>query len=309
MADDHHATVFISHAGPDSASARMIAEGLATCGIHARLDQAEIKAGTNIILWMNDTVAESDYVLALLSPCSVGRYWVEMESNALMKEADLRRTFVITALLPGLEDAGIPFLLRARAFVDFRQDQEKALLELVSRFKDDELVRRDLGRYPTPAPASMQVRIEKAFPDGEAMMYVLIHCNRFGRSFRLHVPVSAAPSYLMGMLRDELHLRFSNVDDALGVELSYTYYLKHKGESLTLNKPLGEAGVRDGDRLEFWIRVTLRDLVEDKEIGEKMFFQLYGAEMDKAILSARKRAFSSGEIAGIARRFFAHVDR
>jgi hypothetical protein len=39
------------------------------------------------------------------------------------------------------------------------------------------------------------------------------------------------------------------------------------------------------------------------------FFQLYGADMDKAILSARKRAFSSGEIAGIARRFFVHVDK
>jgi len=289
----------------------MIADGLERCGIHARLDQVEIRAGTNVIMWMNDAIAESDYVLLLLSPCSQGRYWVETEwSNALMKEADLRRTFVITAVLPGLEDDGIPILLRSRSYIDFRKDQESALLKLISRLKDDDLVCRDLGRNPVPAPASMQARVSKAYSDRESDIEVVIHSNRFGRSFKLRVPATATPSYVMGMLRDELKLKFSNVDTVLGLELSYTYYLKHKGEALTLNTPLSEAGVQDGDRLEFWIRITWRDLIEDKEIGEKMLRDLYQVQMDRAapIVSARRRALSSAEIANVANRFFADVD-
>ena len=68
----------------------------------------------------------------------------------------------------------------------------------------------------------------------------------------------------------------------------------------------------DGDRLELWIRVTLRDLVEDKDIGEKVFLGLYNADIDtmtERLRQARERAFSSPEIARIASRFFEHVDQ
>jgi len=312
MPESAKRTVFISHAGPDSAYALMIAGGLEKCGIHARVDQVEVKAGTNIVMWMNAAVAESDYVLLLLSPSSLGRYWVEMEwSSALMKEADLRRTFVITCVLPGLEDDAIPALLRNRAYIDFRTDQEAPLLQLISRLKDDELIRRDLGRYPVPAPASMQGRVSKAYAGSPSDLEVVVHSNRFGRSFKLCAPESATPSYLMGMLRDELNLKFSNVDPAIGVELSYTYYLKHNGEAITLNTTLRDAGVRSGDRLELWIRVTLRDLIEDKDVGEKVLHDLYMITFDHAgpILKARNKAFSSAEIANIASKFFAHVDK
>jgi hypothetical protein len=121
----------------------------------------------------------------------------------------------------------------------------------------------------------MQGRVSKAYTADPSDLEVLVHSNRFGRSFRLRAPETATPSYLMGMLRDELNLRFSNVDPAIGVELSYTYYLKHKGVAITLNTPLREAGVRNGDRLELWIRVTLRDLIEDKDVGEKVLHDLY----------------------------------
>jgi hypothetical protein len=115
----------------------------------------------------------------------------------------------------------------------------------------------------------------------------------------------------MGMLRNTLNLKFSNVDDQLGVELSYTYYLRHKGEAITLNTTMRDAGVMDGDRLELWIRVTLRDLIEDKEIGGAVFARLYLADIGTLtddLRKARNRAFSSSEISRIAALFFAHVD-
>jgi hypothetical protein len=228
-----------------------------------------------------------------------------------MKEADLRRTFLVPALLPGLAEADIPPLLRPKAFVDFRTDNEAAFLKLVSRFKDDQIVARDLGRLPTPAPTNMVDEIETAFPDDAERIEVVIHSNRFGRNFRVRVPKAATPTYLLGMLRHALKLKFSNVDNDLGVELSYTYYLRHNGEAISLNTSLESAGVGEGDRLELWIRAKLRDLIEDKELGEQVFFHLYRLDLNHLtddVRQGRKRAFASAEIAGIASRFFAHVD-
>jgi hypothetical protein len=306
-------SVFISHAGPDATFARSLATGLEQVGIAARLDQAEIRVGDNIVTWMNDAIGESDYLLVLLSPESRDRYWVRMEwSNALMKEAHLRRTFVIPVILPGLQDSEIPEMLRAKAFLDFRIDRDAAFLKLVSRLKDDELAYRELGRLPSPAPRNVVEHIETHLPTDGTTIEVIVHSNRFGRSFRIRVPTVATPSYLMGMLRDTLHLKFSNVDNELGVELSYTYYLRQNGQAITLNTTLADAGVKDGDRLELWIRVTLRDLVEDKDIGDEVFLRLYRADlstMTDELRNARKRAFSSAEIARVASQFFEHVDK
>ncbi len=305
-------TVFISHAGPDSEFAIWLADGLEKVGINARLDQKEIKAGDNIVCWMNDAISESDYLLALLSPKSVDRHWVKTEwSNALMKEGQLRRTFVIPVVLPELDDSDIPDLLLAKAYLDFRQNVDEAFLQLVSRLKDDQLTQRELGRAPVPAPSNMIAYIDKNFKDDEDCIEVIIHSNRFGRCFRLRVPKSATPSYIMAMLRDTLKLKYSNIDNIMGVELSYTYYLRHNGKAITLKTTLHDAGVKDGDRLELWIRVTLRDLIEDKEIGSEMCLRLYCVNIDQIssnVRKARKRAFASAEISQIASKFFNHVD-
>ena len=305
-------TVFISHAGPDSAFATWLSEGLAKVGIASRLDQTEIKAGDNIVTWMSAAVAESDYLLALLSPVSTTRYWVELEwSSALMKEAELRRTFVIPAVLPGLADQDIPALLKPKKYIDFRHGNEAPFLEVVARLKDDELAARDLGRLPDPAPSAMVAEIESTFPDATETIEVLIHSNRFGRSFRVRIPTDAKPNYLLGMLRGTLKLKFSNVDEDMGVELSYTYYLRHDGQAIPLNTTLADAGVKNGDRLELWVRATLRDLIDDKDLGEQVFRHLYHVQIDQlgdGVRQARKRAFSSSEIGRIASRFFAHVD-
>lgn len=312
-------TVFLSHAVLDADFAMWIADSLDKVGINARLDQLEIKAGDNIVTWMNDAIGESDYLLLLLSPKSIDRYWVKMEwANALMKEAHLRRTFVIPALLTELQDSQIPDLLRARAYLDFRKDPDKAFLQLVSRLKEDKLTERELGRCPSPAPRNMVNYINKQFQDLEGTIEVLIHSNRFGRCFRLRVPNIATPSYLMAMLRDTLKLKYSNIDYNLGVELSYTYYLCHDGKAITLNTSLQDAGVCNGDRLELLIQVTLRDLLKNKDLlkakdllktkdNEQKIF-LFSKMFPDDVLKARKRAFSSSEIAQIASQFFAHVD-
>ena len=308
----HSPTVFISHAGPDAEFASWLSQGLAKVGITARLDQTEIKAGDNIVTWMSTAVAESDYLLALLSPISTQRYWVEIEwSSALMKEAELRRTFLIPAVLPGLQDKDIPAILKPKKYIDFRRETDAPFLEVVARLKDDEVAARDLGRLPSPAPTNMVEEIAGAFPDPTETIEVLVHSNRFGRSFRVRIPAAAKPNYLLGMLRSSLKLKFSNIDEEMGVELSYTYYLRFRGQAIPLDTTLESAGVKNGDRLELWIRATLRDLIDDKDLGERVSMQLYHVRIDQlgdSVRKARKRAFSSAEIGRIASRFFEHVD-
>jgi len=128
---------------------------------------------------MNDAVAESDYLLLLLSPLTVDRYWVRTEwSAALAKEAELRRSFLIPVILPGTADADIPVLLKPKLYVDLREDAEKALLSRISRIKGDGVIARDLGSYPIPAPAAIAERCEVEYSEGADMISVFVHSNR-----------------------------------------------------------------------------------------------------------------------------------
>jgi len=313
-------TVFISHGGPDGEFARWLYDGLSKVGIVARLDQVEVELGDNVIHWMNDAIRESDYLLLLLSPRSLDRYWVRLEwAAALMKEAELRRTFVIPAVMSGLTDAEIPELLKPKVYLDFRSDAEQAFMKLVARLKDDRIYERKTGRLPSPAPSDMREQVMRTASGEAETIEIVVHSNRFARTFRLTVPWDATPSYLLSILRETLGLTFSNVDEKLHVALTYTYYLKHDGDGLVLNRSLRESGVKNGDCLNLWIQVTLQDLLEGKELtslpehlrplhvlSRKSDFHL------DAIISPPERhtprSFSAMEIGEIAKRFFQHVD-
>ncbi len=337
-------TVFISHAGPDSEEALNLFNALQGLGVKAHLDQVELKYGNNIVTWINDSVEESDYLLILISENSIGRYWVEMEwSAALMKEADLRRSFVIPVLLPGVNDSQIPFLLRAKLYVDLREDIQTQLFKLVNRIKQDLQIARDWGRLPTPAPLNAQTEVIDRFDESDDWIEVVVYSNRFGRKFRYTIPSKATPDYLLAMLRDNLNLTWSNIDENLFVELSYTYAIGFNGEHLSLNKPISEAGVKNGSLLELWIRVTLTDLLEDsgKKLDKTMWLKGAGKESllpkishylacrtiapykelkflgDEEIkkessriidLIMKDRNFTSAQIRMIAKRYFDHID-
>jgi len=262
--------VFISHAGPDYKFAEELKDALSKVEIDAHLDQVELHVGDNIIRWMNDAASESDYMIVLLSPNSLGRYWVETEwSSALMKEADLRRTFVLPAILPGIKDGDIPFLLRAKAYIDFRVDVERGIMKLINRIKQDMQVARDLARLPSPAPHEAQEQVLSKTEKDDELIEVIVHSNRFGRNFRFIVPSTATPSYIISLLRSTFNLKWNNIDEDLLVELSYTYSLKWRGNELSLHTPLCELGIPNSTRLELGIQVTLTDLLERKKVSRE----------------------------------------
>lgn len=341
---DKRPTVFISHAGPDADQAAELQEALTSVGIDARLDQIDLRLGDNVIKWMNDAATESDYLLVLVSANSAGRYWLETEwSAALAREADLRRTFVVPVILPGVEDKEIPFLLRSKLYLDMRVDREAALLQLVNFLKQDQQIAREHGRLPSPAPMSAQEELTHDFSECSEWLNVVVFSNRFARTFRFTLPAEATPSYVLSLLRTRLSLKWSNIDSDLMVELSYTYAIGFHGKHLPLDTPMRESGVTDGSLLELWIRVTLTDLLEKQGKTQNTAQWLEGAGKtslaracyfaacrtvmaDRAFSSSLKEAavkdetdrimklllsnreFTSAQIAMIAQRYFSHVD-
>lgn len=306
-------TVYVRHRASDGELAQWVAEGLAGAGVVPQLDEIGITAGDNVVSWLDDAIGESDHVLVLLGPKPAEEVAVEAEwLDALMKEGYLRRAFIVPVLLPGLDDAQVPEILPRALCEDFRGEHpEKSLMHLIARLRDDLLIKRELGRRPTPATRSMVEHLATRFHGDEGQRDVVVHSNRFKRCFRLRVAGAATGHYLVEMLRDTLHLKFADIDDDLGIELSYGYFLKHEGEPMHLEQTLDKSGVRNGDRLELWIRVTVRDLLEDKAVGEEVFRRIYGQTVEALSdeqLTARRRALSSAEIARIASGYFAHVD-
>jgi hypothetical protein len=325
--------VFISHASPDGEFAKNLNANLKLVGIDSHLDQVDLKIGDNIIKWMNSEISEADYMIVLVSSNSINRYWVEIEwSNALFKEADLRRAFVIPAILPGTQDSDIPFLLRAKQYVDFRIDVEKALFQLINRFKEDIQIARDLGKNPCPAPMSSQDTILNQINETDELIQIIILSNRFSRSFRFVVPNSATPNYLLNLLRNTFNLKWNNIDQDLLVELSYTYSLCFQDKQLTLDKTLKELNIPNGSRLELWIQVSLRDLIKDIDLtkgkipleGTMKFdkflhskksieipnikFDTQSNDLMELLLKFKNRDFTSAEISQVAKKFFLHVD-
>lgn len=306
-------TVYISHSACDAPLAQWVADGLVGAGVTPQLDEIEIKAGDNAISWMSDAVGESDHLLVLLGPELAEQFSVESEwLDALLKEGYLRRAFVIPVLLPQLADSQVPDILGSIMCEDLRGEHpEKSLMHFIARLKDDLLVERELGRRPSPATRNMVEHVAQRFPNPERPVQIVLHSNRFKRCFRIAIDAQATGHYFVEMLRDTLHLRLSDTDEDLGIELSYGYYLKHHGVIVQLDTTFDKAGVKNGDYVELWIRVTVRDLLQDKDVGEEVFKRIYGKsieELSDEQLQARKRALSSAEIARMASELFKHVD-
>lgn len=117
--------VFISHSSTDNALAIAISVDIADAGHVPWLDEWDIKAGQSIPLRINEGIADSEFLLVLLSRVSVESGWVEAEwSTKYWDEASSRRAIVIPVLL---EDCAIPTLLRPKKYADFRKDYQRGL--------------------------------------------------------------------------------------------------------------------------------------------------------------------------------------
>ena len=121
--------LFISHSSKDKAFANCLYADLVEHGHHPWLDAWDIKAGQSIPGEIQKGLSAADYTLVLLSPHSVESEWVTAEWETMFwEEINSRRTKIIPLLL---EDCCIPVFLKAKKYIDFRENYPQSFHDLL----------------------------------------------------------------------------------------------------------------------------------------------------------------------------------
>jgi len=124
------AKVFISHSSKDKQFVRGLAVDLAAIGHQPWLDEWKILAGESIVERVGAGVEDADLMVVVLSRDAVASKWVENEWQAkYWTEVSERRVAVIPVVI---DECEVPTLLRAKKYVDFRDDYTSAL-ELLAK--------------------------------------------------------------------------------------------------------------------------------------------------------------------------------
>jgi hypothetical protein len=136
------AKVFISHSSVDKAFVRGLAVDLSAIGHQPWVDEWQILAGESIVERVGTGIEDADFMVVVLSKSAVSSQWVENEWQAkYWTEVNEKRVVVIPAVV---DDCNVPTLLRAKKYIDFRQDYTAAL-ELLSESIGRHLERRAAG--------------------------------------------------------------------------------------------------------------------------------------------------------------------
>ncbi len=132
--------VFISHSSKDRDFVIRLASDLEGAGHSVWYAEWEIKVGDSIVQKINQGLAESGYLLIVLSPNSATSRWVQQELNtALIKQLNHRDVTVLPVLW---RDCRIPLLLQDIKYADFREDYSTGLQELLDVLEREPSVQR-----------------------------------------------------------------------------------------------------------------------------------------------------------------------
>ncbi len=122
--------VFISHSSSDKERVWKIVSYLQSVGVELWIDKLEMRPGTSLIRTITEAISDAPYVAVMLSAEALQSTWVEEElKQAMSHEFHTEQTKVIPCLL---EDCEVPLLLKDKLRCDFRKDDFKGVVELLS---------------------------------------------------------------------------------------------------------------------------------------------------------------------------------
>ena len=138
---------------------RNLATALKKNGIETRLDQWNVRLGTDLPLYMETSIRESDYVLLICTPkfaekADAGKGGVGYEKTIVTGEIfqGVERCKFIPLLRYGSPRKALPAYLKSKAFADFRDDNtfQKSLKEVLHHiFNEPEFSEPELGKKPS----------------------------------------------------------------------------------------------------------------------------------------------------------------
>lgn len=137
---------------------RHLGTRLMQTGIETRLDQWDLRPGSDLIHYMENSVQESDFVLLVCTPSfaqkantATGGVGYEKAIVSASLFENYRTEKFIPLLRSGTQAESLPLYLKSRVYIDFRDDAhfEEQLVELVRAIRSQPLfVRPPLGSAP-----------------------------------------------------------------------------------------------------------------------------------------------------------------
>jgi hypothetical protein len=239
MAEAHSPQVFISFAGTDRAMADRLRRDLQERDIEV----SDFPLGQNLVLDINQKLAQSDYFVLLWSQAAVDRQWVSAEwSAAFARELLERRSFLFVVRL---DRTPLPALLAARHYLDAADNNWNELVnELVGTWRRD----RAVGEPVLPAPCQETT----ANGAGGRQNIVLYIRNRaLSVAHVMAVPEESTGRQLMDLVRTALALTdiTERFDGAVGMR--FKYQLEHVfGVISDDTRKLAKLHVADGDTID-----------------------------------------------------------
>ena len=121
--------IFVSYSHEDGAFASRLAEELRSYDIGTWIDKLEMRAGDPLFEKISRGIAESDFLIVILSPNSVNSKWVRREVySALAKEVSSEQIRVVPVLYSQCE---VPPLICDKIWADFRRSFSDGLADLL----------------------------------------------------------------------------------------------------------------------------------------------------------------------------------
>ncbi len=279
--------VFVSHAGPDTETAKEVAEALDRQGLEAVLDRKVVGAGDSFVAFMEDALSTSDYCLLLWSEIAASRKWVELEwQTALYRSVQEARAFLAVGRL---DDHPLPALLGPRLFVELHPHVEPGLGELVKSWQDDRAAEEESNRIVGSTPT-----VDHDKPEGET---VYVTSDLFGITSPWQVDLDAPAGLLLDEVTTATKLPTS-LEHEGRVGLRFDYRLTVDDQRLERTQSLAAQGVEPKNVL--WIESEIRMFTPDSDRPAGIF---RGSGDEDGVEEARALLLSRIDEAGLGLRW------
>ncbi len=168
MPDHFEYDVFLSHNKADKPQVRRLAERFKAAGARVWFDEWVIKAGDDIYLAIEHGLEAARVQVLCLSQAALGSDWVALErSTVLFRDPGNKGRRFVPVLLG---DCDLPDTLRRYKYVDFREESEAAVLELLAVCSSEtESVPSALSPEPQKKPTTRKPISAKQPPESEPL--------------------------------------------------------------------------------------------------------------------------------------------
>jgi hypothetical protein len=152
--------VFLSHNSKVKARVRKLAEQLKNKGLRVWLDEWVIRPGDDIYLQIEKGLEASRVMVLCMTPNAFGSDWVSMERSTVIfrDPKNSNRRFIPLYM----QDCTIPDFIRRFAYIDYRQDNTKAVDQLLNACREEgEEEKKEEEKKPAPGEEQPAVVLER----------------------------------------------------------------------------------------------------------------------------------------------------